>query len=189
MSMRLSWQTQRRGFAVVLAGLVLGLAAQLFAWYRAVQYNSELAAAAVPPGASAQNEPNEAAARLARAVQLAAAGRRDAALQLYRDVEAGDNAALIRLARFNTANLYMREALALVGTEQAPRAQPLIELAKGLYRDLLRTEPDDWDLRYNLERALRLQPEPDDDGADNFALPAGAERAITTMRGYSPGLP
>jgi hypothetical protein len=33
----------------------------------------------------------------------------------------------------------------------------LVELAKQRYRDLLRAEPQDWDARYNLERALRAR--------------------------------
>jgi mxaK protein len=46
-----------------------------------------------------------------------------------------------------------------------------------------------WDARYNLERAQRLLPDPDDEDTTSVGLPRNRERAATTMRGYSPGLP
>ncbi|MDO9314605.1 MAG: MxaK protein, partial [Burkholderiaceae bacterium] len=68
-------------------------------------------------------------------------------------------------------------------------ALPLIELAKETYRELLRADPDNWAARYNLERAQRLLPDPDDGDAPPAEAPSNAERAATTMRGSSPGLP
>ena len=73
---------------------------------------------------------------------------------------------------------------------QPGQAIALIELAKELYRDVLRADPQHWDARYNLDRAQRLLPDPDE--APEAAPPdthRDAERAATTMRGYSPGLP
>jgi mxaK protein len=66
---------------------------------------------------------------------------------------------------------------------------PLIELAKETYREVLRHDPGHWSARYNLERAQRLLPDPEDDGEGPPAPPNQAERSATTMRGYSPGLP
>ena len=65
---------------------------------------------------------------------------------------------------------------------------PLLELAKQGYRDVLRDDPQQWDARYNLERALRLAPEAEegDDGA--APPPLASERAVTTMKGFSLGL-
>jgi len=95
-----------------------------------------------------------------------------------------------RIARYDTANLYMRQAQQEIERGEQGRAVPLIELAKGIYRGLLREEAGDWDLRYNLERAVRLLPEEDPDAADLIpAQPENAERAPTTMRGTSLGLP
>ena len=54
---------------------------------------------------------------------------------------------------------------------------------------MLRDDPQHWDARYNLERAQRLLPDPDDDEPEPPAPQRNAERAATTMRGYSPGLP
>jgi mxaK protein len=54
--------------------------------------------------------------------------------------------------------MYLREAIA-AGAGNPIASAPLVELAKNRYRELLRAKPDDWDARYNLERALWLQPE------------------------------
>jgi len=61
-------------------------------------------------------------------------------------------------ARFDLGNMYLRRGMTdtLSGTVQSAA---MIEEAKAHYRVLLRETPDDWDARYNLERALRLAPE------------------------------
>jgi mxaK protein len=68
-------------------------------------------------------------------------------------------------------------------------AIPLLELAKEGYREVLRHDPGQWDARYNLERAQRLLPDPDESLVEPADGRRDAERAVTTMRGYSPGLP
>ncbi len=72
---------------------------------------------------------------------------------------------------------------------QPGQALALIELAKENYRQVLRRDPDAWDARYNLERAQRLVPEPEQIDDAPPELNRNAERAATTMRAYSPGLP
>ena len=74
-------------------------------------------------------------------------------------------------------------------TSQPGQAIPLLELAKENYREVLRNDPGQWDARYNLERAQRLLPDPDDTLAEPADIKRDAERAVTTMRGYSPGMP
>lgn len=147
------------------------------------QENRRIAAATV-------QEPGDAASprqRLAHALALALAGQSDAALRslgsLYADAEVG------RTARYDAANLLLRQAMALQDAGQPGQALAWVELAKEQYREVLRQQPTHWDARYNLERALRLAPEPD--AADDEPVEArrNAERAATTMRGYSPGLP
>lgn len=84
----------------------------------------------------------------------------------------------------------LRQALVVRAGMQPGQAIALIELAKELYRDVLRADPQHWDSRYNLDRGQRLLPDPDE--ALEAAPPdinRNAERAATTMRGYSPGLP
>jgi mxaK protein len=166
------------------------LAWQLVDYWRLARLEQQLAAARSSASAPL---PGAAAAALARAqvlVRERGAGAGDAALELYRQVEAGGSESLRRIARYDTANLYMRQAQQEMERGEKGRAVPLIELAKGIYRGLLRADPDDWDLRYNLERAVRMLPEEDPDAAELIpAAPENAERAPTTMRGTSLGLP
>ena len=93
----------------------------------------------------------------------------------------GELDALGRQALFNLGNMYLRQGLAQ-GTAEA---LPLVELAKQRYRDLLRATPDDWDARYNLERALRLAPEEQDALAEEENEPV--ERRRVMLRGMDPG--
>jgi mxaK protein len=126
--------------------------------------------------------------RFASAYALSENGDIEGALSLYRQIEDEPQLDLRLAAKYNSANLYLKQALALRGASEASPALPLVELAKEQYRDLLRLDNADWDARYNLERALRLAPESEED-IEALAPPPGAERAITTMRGFTLGLP
>lgn len=125
--------------------------------------------------------------RFAAAWQQAASGAAETALQRYGTLH-GDGA-LGRAARFNSANLLLRQALVLRDGQHPGQALAFVELAKEQYREVLRADPADWDARYNLERAQRLVPEPEEVDEDPVEPRRNAERAATTMRGYSPGLP
>jgi mxaK protein len=48
--------------------------------------------------------------------------------------------------------------------------------------------PDLWDAKFNLELALRLAPDPDPDDTGAPQVLTG-ERAVTTMRAFTLGLP
>jgi mxaK protein len=114
----------------------------------------------------------------------------DAALNAWRAVQSDPR--LGAAARFNSANLLLRQATAWRGSADAARAAqalPLIELAKEQYRELLRRDPGFWDARYNLERAQRLQPDPVDSDLQPTAAQRERERAATRMRAQSLGLP
>lgn len=125
--------------------------------------------------------------RFAHATELARRGEHEAAIDAYRVLQ--DDSALGRAARYNAANQLLLQALVLRGSALPGQALPLIELAKASYREVLRQDPEHWEARYNLERAQRLQPDPDDAGPDAGGPPENAERAATTMRGVSRGLP
>ncbi len=174
--------------ALRLAWLGLGLCAA-WATFEAVtltrteQLNAEIVSGLVAqaPGAMPAEQ------RFALAYALAASGAFDAALNRYGALQ-GDSS-LGQAARYNSANLLLRQGLAHRAAGQDGQALALIELAKEGYRDVLRADPGDWPARYNLERAQRLVPDPaetDDPAPD---VNRSAERAATTMRGYSPGLP
>jgi mxaK protein len=151
--------------------------------WRQQRWNELIGAGQVP--AEASDLPVQ--ARFAQAYAQAASGADDAALQRYRALQ--DDSALGLAARYNSANLLLRQALVVRAGAEPGKAVTLIELAKEMYRDVLRANPQHWEARYNLERAQRLLAEPDELEAAPPESRRDAERAATTMRGYSPGLP
>jgi mxaK protein len=97
--------------------------------------------------------------RLARAIALSKKGAYDAAGPLYESLireQPGDEVA--RAALFDLGNLYLRQGIGH-SPSGAVESLAMVEEAKARYRTLLRIAPDDWDARYNLERALWLAPE------------------------------
>lgn len=180
----------RRRTRLVLALLALALAALLFdaaALWRAARVNAQIEAGT--PLADAPGQPPE--LRFAQAHALAqahaASAARDAALNRYRALQSDPRVGAA--ARYNSANLLLRQALEVRATTQPGQAIALIELAKEAYREVLREDPAHWDARYNLERAQRLLPDPDEDEPGPLGQERNRERAVTTMRGYAPGLP
>ena len=148
-----------------------------------------LAASAAQP-ASAASRADAAIARdaprlvrLAQATALSRSGAFDEAFKVYSGLlEPGQSDSVSRHAQYNLGNMYLRQALA--GGTRAD-AGPLVELAKQRYRDLLRAEPQDWDARYNLERALRAAPEEQESTAEENNQPV--ERRSVSLRGMTPG--
>jgi mxaK protein len=126
-------------------------------------------------------------AQLAQAIRLAKAGKFTAALKMYKSLlDASDEVRLPAL--YDLGNLNIREALKN-GQGEAQRSLPLIELAKQSYRDDLRTNPADWDARYNLERALWLSPEFEDPILERNQAPVHSEHAMSTLQGAKIDLP
>jgi mxaK protein len=173
-------------FALLALTVIAALVDATILW-RASQVNALIASG--QPIADAAGQPPE--LRFAQAHALAqaqaASGARESALNRYRALQ-GD-ARLGPAARFNSANLLVRQAIEVRASPQPGQAIALLELAKEYYRDVLREDPAQWDARYNLERAQRLLPDPDEEDAGPQTQERNRERAVTTMRGYSPGLP
>jgi mxaK protein len=112
-----------------------------------------------PAGATHDGEARP--VRLARAVMLAKAGNEVQAANLYDALVAASpdlSDPVARAALFDAAGMSLREG-SVDGRAVELRSLPVIADAKTRYRTLLRATPDDWDARYNLERALRLAPE------------------------------
>lgn len=181
--MGLGSRRMTRAVLVLLTLLVMAAVIDgAWAW-RQQHWNVLIAAGLVP--ADERGVPVQ--AQFAQACVLAASGADEAALQRYRTLQ-GDSP-LGQAARFNSANLLLRQALVLRAGTEPGKAIALIELAKEMYRDVLRANPQHWDARYNLERAQRLVAEPDELEPGPPESRRDAEPAATTMRGYSPGLP
>ncbi len=123
----------------------------------------------------------------AQAHQLAGGDQLEPALVRYRALYGHPRLGIA--ARYNSANLLLRQALVLRDGDNPGQALPLIELAKQGYREVLRADPQHWDARYNYERAQRAQPDPDDIDAPIGEPRAQSERSPTTTRGVGGGLP
>lgn len=135
------------------AALACAAVAAVDGWRLQQAQRANRAITAATAGAEAIDGAAPRDVRLARAGALAAAGDYDAAFKAYGAlIEPDALDAVGRHALYNLANMHLRQGI-------ATDAMPMVELAKQRYRDLLRVAPDDWDARYNLERALRLAPE------------------------------
>jgi len=146
----------------------------------------EAIARAAPPAAGDRALPE---ARFAGALAQAAAGQYEPALRSYKALVQSAPGPLREAALYNLGNLHLRQALKAAAADPEART-PLLELAKQAYRDALRADPADWDARYNLERALQLAPEVDDEtAADDGETPAPKELTITTAPAGRSDLP
>jgi mxaK protein len=117
--------------------------------------------------------------QLAHAVALSKVDY-DGALAAYKSIIQSNREDLRRIALYDLGNLHLRQAIQ-DGLADEAQSLPLTELAKQSYRDLLRRDPHDWDARYNLERALRLAPEDDDDSGDDSGPPNPKEHERSTI--------
>ena len=179
---------KRRTVHLVYGVLVAGCAAMalLQAWH--LQRAQQLAADVAAAGNAAAPEPAQPEARVAHAIAQAREGRTDPALTTFKSLIQSERPDVRRTALYDLGNLYLREALK-GGPEQALRAGPLVELAKQAYRDLLREDPADWDARYNLELALRIAPEVEEQAPEELSTPPMKERSVSTVQGAKIDLP
>jgi mxaK protein len=168
--------------AVLASGAMVAVTA--WQWRQLLRINQAVAAAAVTP--LAPDAPDE--AMLARAIALAGQSQYQSALAAYQAVVNGPRADLAHDARYNLGNLYLREALK-DGASQAFKSVPLIEMAKQSYRAALRADPDDWDSRFNLQRALALAPEFEQAPVVDNEPPTPRERTTSTLPGSQSDLP
>jgi mxaK protein len=147
------------GFAVVAllcGGIAVYQAARL---HQIIALNLAIASASTAQSDPLNDNSQPPPVALARALATARAGNLDHAVKgLSQLSERTPADPATRAALYDLGNLYLRRGIAL-GTDSPVAAVPLLELAKQRYRDLLRLDPQQWDARYNLERALRLAPE------------------------------
>jgi len=170
-------------FAAAAIALAVPAAWQALRLAQAVRIN-----AAIAQASAAANASDFAEARFAHALALARAGHYEAALAAHKALLQGERGALRHAVLYNLGNLHLHEALKN-GTARANDALPLVELAKQSFRDALRDDPADWDARYNLERALALAPEVDEQVDEDNAPPVQRERVQTTAPAMRSDLP
>jgi mxaK protein len=181
----MGWAAGAFAVLLVLAGF------DLHRWQRTAAWNARIDAAAGATAAQtvqALQSDAPAEARFAIAWAAAQRGETTRAVALYREV-AQARPELAGAALYNAANALAREGERVIGQGDWVGARPLLELAKETYREALRADPQHWEVRYNLERALRLAPETEDRAEDMPPIGGESERSVTTMRGFTLGLP
>ncbi len=184
--MGLASRARTRTVLLLLVLTALAAAIDGLLLWRTQQHNEAIAAGRVAAERGG-TPPAEPELRFALAAAQAASGADEAALNAFTALH-GDTP-LGQAARYNSANALLRQAIKVQAGPQPGQAIPLIELAKETLREVLRHDPQNWDARYNLERAQRLLPETEEADLQPEGPSRSAERAATTMRAYSPGLP
>jgi mxaK protein len=178
---------------LLLASGLLACALGLEAWQlaHAEQLNRELAqqlADDLSETGSAASIADDPRVWIAAARQPARAGRIAEAAALLRRAADASHGDLRAIASYDLGNLYLREGLRLLQSGADASALPLLELSKESYRGALLERPDLWDGKFNLELALLVAPDPDPDDTGAPQVLTG-ERAVTTMRAFTLGLP
>lgn len=127
-------------------------------------------------------------AKFAAAYAAAAHGDVQQALNDYRELQGPARRRLRHDAMFNSGNVYLQQALEAQTRTDQSAALTLAELAKASYRELLREDSDDWDARYNLEKTLRIAPDPEAE-EEAFGTPPSHLQKAPTGPGTTLGLP
>lgn len=104
------------------------------------------------------------------------------AIQRYGVLENNENNELRQATKYNLANTYLQWALSVDLDTDNDIALPLVELAKQTYRGLLQENPQHWDAKYNLERALQLFPDIQEQAVQEWQVPEHSPRSLATFR-------
>ena len=126
--------------------------------------------------------------QLARAYRLHASGKLQEAIAAYGAIAPESEPELRKVQHFNLANLYLERAAELERTDHLQPAMSLVELAKQNYREILARDPDHWDSRHNLSRALEMLPDIAAMDYENERNPERSPQAPQAARTYE-GLP
>ena len=111
-------------------------------------------------------------------------GELDQAFKTYAELDALENPELENALTYNMANLYLRQALNARQNNDMDLTIPLIELAKQNYRDLLHVNSSDWSSKYNLEQALRLLPDIEEQALPEDVMPERSPKAAGSVEVY-----
>ncbi len=111
-------------------------------------------------------------------------GEIDQAFKVYARVDAFNDPVLEYALKYNMANLYLQQAVKARRSNDMDLAIPLIELAKQNYREVLRLNSNDWLVKYNLERALQLLPDLEEQATPEDVMPERSPRAAGSVEFY-----
>lgn len=93
-------------------------------------------------------------------------------------------------AIYNIANYRIRQATEIIRKGDFDGATALVNIAKSEYRIALRQRPDSWDLKHNLDVAMRMVRDlPQSDSEPEEVPPDAPTRVWTDLPGVPKGLP
>jgi mxaK protein len=151
-----------------------GLAIEVWRWTRIKHYNQALTQAQFAQAARYGGEYG----LFAEAYAEQQRGNFQQARIIYSRLERTKDEPLRLAVLFNLGNTYLEQASSIDLKKDADLALPLIELAKGSYRELLKIDSQQWDARYNLERALQLSPDVGEERVMEYAGRRGTVRTV-----------
>ncbi len=151
-----------------------GLAVEGWRWTQTKHYNQALAQAQFAQAGRYRGDYG----LFAQAYAEQQAGHYQQARILYSRLEHSADAPLRLAVLFNLGNTYLEQASLIDMEKDADLALPLIELAKGSYRELLRIDSQQWDAKYNLEHALQLSPDVGEQRVMEYAGRRGTVRTV-----------
>lgn len=175
--MGLNFSRSTRGAFILIGLLAVAAIYQGWALHRATRYN---AAVERQDWTAAARYPRE-RGKLAAALVYQAKGDRQAALEVYAEIESGGRAELAQISRYNMANLYLRQGMEASEAGSMDLALPLIELAKASYRQVLQAQPQHWDARFNLAVALKIVPDVGLEESIDDVLPERSRRSLVPL--------
>ncbi len=151
------YRLRRGSLLILLLSLSLGSVIQGIALSRLSTHNETIERLVqgedLPVAADAPPE-----VLFARAYWFRQKNRDDEAIELFNRLEGVGDPGLRARVRYNLADLYLARAIELTERSDFERAFTLASLAKDLYRESLRLDSQEWDVKYNLEVAMRLVP-------------------------------
>ena len=101
--------------------------------------------------------------RFAKAWQLGQRGEIQEALRLYSQIEHEVDSKQIEKIKFNMGTLYLKQAASYWNSQGVWAYSEVLTwaaLAQNALHEVLVLNPYNWDARYNLEYALRIEPPP-----------------------------
>jgi mxaK protein len=99
--------------------------------------------------------------RAARGLMLLRQNRVDDAQAELDSIDPDSKDAARTVLLYGLANAHLRRAIDMFNSEPMRKVAPLIGLAQSEYRQVLRSDPDNWDARVNFDIASGLTHDPD----------------------------
>lgn len=112
-------------------------------------------------------------------------GAFEQAHNIFASIDLQDSPALRIPVLFYLADNYVEQAVVFEQKGDDEQRVPLLELAKENYRKILHTEPDNWSVRVNLARVLRMLPDARlRESDDEDIMPERSPQAPVQTMGY-----